>query len=79
MVGAIRLLVLGERVRNLIAQGFPSRPASKTRIESSSLRLLDIGDEPLPCDPARLVTKAANNILLFRGELVEAANRSEGT
>ena len=73
---ACRIFVLGERVRNLITQGFPSGALRASGVEPRALSLLYVGNELLSCDPARLVTATADNVTLFRGESVEAVNRS---
>ena len=73
---ACRIVILGERVRNLITQGFPSGALRASGIKPRALCLLYVGHELLSCDPARLVTAPANNVALFRGESVEAVNRS---
>ena len=73
---ACRFFLLGERVRNLFTQGFPSGALRVGGIKPRALSLLDVGHELLSCAPARLVTAAADNVTLFRGESIEAVNRS---
>ena len=76
MASGCRFFVLGERVRNLFTQGFPSGALRVGGIKPRALSLLHIGNELLSCDPARLVTATADNVTLFRGESFEAVNRS---